>query len=797
MENVPPPAEELAFLDHELAQLDAHRAQLLARRAWLISVLQSRVPRPQAPPSPAVPRSAWAAPRPETSPPGVQNLLLALGGLLLTIAAIAFTVVSWGHLGIGGRAGVLGVLTSLALVSPVPLLRRGLASTAEALAGLGLALTVLDAYAWHRVSAADTGGAAFAAGAAAVLALLWAGYGSVLGRLGLPLPAAAVAAQLPLPLWSVAVGAGALTTSWALLLTAVVGGAIAWWGKGAAVRLCGCAGAGLTGAGALLTAGLLSFDADTAADAAAPGALLLAAAVLTLFAARRMSSPLPAAVAGLAAVAAVGGVARTLCPDTWEPVVHLLCAVALLAAVRTRLPRPVVRGLTGASAGVQTAVTVWALPPVLLAVVTPLSWAGRSWTGAPRSAELSGAWPWLTATPVALLTVAAVLALARRRSGPERTWRTGAACSALVLGWAALLVLPVAFALPYTATVLLYTALTAACLALAGRPGPGGPEGAAFTASALACALTGALTVTFLALAARPATFTVLGILLALFAVAAAVATGRLVRTVAACAAVAYATGLAGAAGAALELPLHRTSLLVLVVPAAAALLAARLRHHPLALPVEITGAAAGLLAIALSLGDAGTAASVLALCAVIVAGTAVRPERRTVGPAAPVLFVLATWIRLSASGVAVPEAYTLPVAVPALAIGLLRRRRDPQASSWTAYGPGLVAMFAPSLFAVQDDPYWPRPLLLGVSALAVTLTGARLRLQALLVLGGAVLALDALHELAPYIGQLLGALPRWLAPALAGLLLLGVGATYEQRLRDARRLRDRLARMR
>lgn len=102
-----------------------------------------------------------------------------------------------------------------------------------------------------------------------------------------------------------------------------------------------------------------------------------------------------------------------------------------------------------------------------------------------------------------------------------------------------------------------------------------------------------------------------------------------------------------------------------------------------------------------------------------------------------------------------------------------------------------------PSLLAAWADPHWLRPLLLGAAALVITLLGARWRLQALLVLGGAVLALDALHELAPYVVQVVGALPRWVAPALAGVLLLAVGATYEKRLRDARRLRDALGRMR
>jgi hypothetical protein len=82
------------------------------------------------------------------------------------------------------------------------------------------------------------------------------------------------------------------------------------------------------------------------------------------------------------------------------------------------------------------------------------------------------------------------------------------------------------------------------------------------------------------------------------------------------------------------------------------------------------------------------------------------------------------------------------------------------------------------------------------VAALLVTLAGARHHLQAPLLLGGAVLLLDALHELAPYLVQVTDALPRWVPPALAGLLLLALGATYEHRLRDARKMRHFLGNM-
>jgi hypothetical protein len=186
----------------------------------------------------------------------------------------------------------------------------------------------------------------------------------------------------------------------------------------------------------------------------------------------------------------------------------------------------------------------------------------------------------------------------------------------------------------------------------------------------------------------------------------------------------------------------------------------------------------------------------VLALCAVITAGTAVRPDRRPLGYAATALFVLATWVRLASWDVGTPEAYTLPVTLPALLVGALRRRRDPLASSWTAYGPGLAATLVPSLVAAWGDAHWTRPLLLGGAALLATLLGARHHLRAPLLLGGSVLALLTLHELAPYLVQVTGLLPRWVPPALAGLLLLALGATYEQRIRDVRRVREVLGRM-
>ncbi|MCX5556228.1 SCO7613 C-terminal domain-containing membrane protein [Streptomyces sp. NBC_00038] len=801
MTHIPPPAEELRFLDNELRQLDARRAQLLARRAWLLhSLYPVPAPRP-------------AVRRPETTAPSVQNVLLILGGILLTVAAIAFTLVSWGHLGIAGRALVLGAVTVAALGAPVPLLGRSLRSTAESVAGLGLALTVLDAYALYEVAFPDADGLGYSAVASAVLAAVWTAYGLTLGALRrspgdrapsisplrLPLPLATATAQLPLLLWAGAADAGDHTMTAALLLTAAFDAALALRTPVKSVRIVATMGAyGMGGLGTFV-AGWLSLTASGTSAAARAAALLLFAAAIALTAA--WQSPKPRAgtgfalTGGLIAVAAVGGVLRPSLPDAWTVPGYLVCGVALLAAAGTRLPEPVRHGLAVASGCVQALAVVWALAPVTVALLGPVDWVRSAWSGAPANARdavtTGNPWPPNAATaPLVLALVAAVLVVAVRGT----TWRPRALTGALTLTWATAIVLPATLELPYAAGLLVQTVVTAALAAYALRaPTPESRFASHLPLAALVLSLLTSLSLALLALASEPATLSVLTALTALFGAA---ALRPHLGPIAAPAALVHGTALTCAVGASLGWQPQQTALLVLVVPVTAALLAARLGASPTTMSIEVTGATAGLLAVGLAVTDPPMLALVLALCGVIAAGTAVREDRRPVGYAAAALIVLATWVRLASWDVGSPEAYTLPVTVPALLVGVLRRRKDTQVSSWTAYGPGISVTLVPSLFAAWGDAHWLRPLLLGAAALAVTLVGARHRLQAPLVMGGTVLTLDALHELAPYIAQVAGALPRWAPPALAGLLLLALGATYEQRIRDARRVREVLGRM-
>ncbi|MGW1674220.1 SCO7613 C-terminal domain-containing membrane protein [Streptomyces sp. NPDC002324] len=808
MTHFPSPAEELRALDSELRQLDARRTFLLTRRAWLVDALYAAAPAPGAP-------AAAPARRPETTAPNVQNVLLVLGGVLLTVAAIAFTLVSWGHIGIGGRALVLAGVTVAALGAPPALLRRGLRSTAEAVSGLGLALTVLDAYALHEVALTGADGTGYAAVAAAVLAVMWAAYGLVLrapatgtgkatparGTLVLPLPLALVAAQLPLFLWSFAAEAGVETVTAVLLVTAAADTAIALRVSLRPVRIVAVVGAFGWGAWGVLAAGWLSWAAAGPSAAARAAALLALGAAIALTAARvtpkRALALGTALTGGLLVVVGAGGIARAVLPEVWTVPAHLLCGIALPAAVRTRAPEPVRRGLGHASSVVQGLAVATALPTLAIVLLSPIGWIERVWSGAPVDARaavtLDAPWPPNTATvPLVLAVVAGVLTVAARTV----TWRTPALIGALVLTWATVLVLPPILELPFTAGLVVHGLLVVAALGFAVfmRPAEPGRLQAPIPLTSAALALVTALGLALHSLATEPTTLTVLAASTVVFAAAAARRTdvGALTAPVS----LAHATILTCAIGASADWQPQHTALLVLTVPAVAALLAARLGDSPLTIPVEATGAAAGLLALALSAAHPPLLALTLALCGVITMGTAVRPDRRRLGYAATVLFVLASWVRLAVWDVGSPEAYTLPVTVPALLVGHLRRRRDPTASSWTAYGPGLAATLVPSLVAAWSDAHWLRPLLLGAAALLITLLGARHRLQAPLLLGGGTLTLVTLHELAPYIAQVVDALPRWAPPALAGLLLLAAGATYEQRLRDARRVRDALGRL-
>ncbi|MEV4898662.1 hypothetical protein AB0K48_55955, partial [Nonomuraea sp. NPDC055795] len=257
----------------------------------------------------------------------VQNVLLGLGGVLLSIAAIVFTLVSWDVPAL--RALILCAFTLGVLAVPWLLVRRRLAATAETVAYLGLVLLPLDGVAIAQALSgpvSEAGSAAphlfwIVALAAAALAVLWSAY-AWMSPLRLPAPTAIVLANLALGAMALAVyvtSAEGLPWAAAVAVLACAADYALWRvarDRLAVVEYAVSATVGALAGTAALALGILV--AATTEPAVAPAAAAASAAMTALFAAwalsaRRAAWRFPvAAASGLAAMAAVATVPLSL-----------------------------------------------------------------------------------------------------------------------------------------------------------------------------------------------------------------------------------------------------------------------------------------------------------------------------------------------------------------------------------------------------------------------------------------------------------------------------------------------------
>lgn len=190
-----------------------------------------------------------------------------------------------------------------------------------------------------------------------------------------------------------------------------------------------------------------------------------------------------------------------------------------------------------------------------------------------------------------------------------------------------------------------------------------------------------------------------------------------------------------------------------------------------------------GAAVAAMSLDGALPLAAVLASGGLVALAYAVLPGRGLVSLAGVLGCSGATWVLSADAGITVVEAYSLPLAALAAVVGGVRFLRDPRATSWATAGPALSAALLPSALATIEEPDLLRPLLLLAVGAAVVTLGVLARWQAPLVVGTVALLVVASSQLAPYaIG-----LPRYVSLGTVGLVLLLLGARYEQSRRDAR----------
>jgi hypothetical protein len=147
---------------------------------------------------------------------------------------------------------------------------------------------------------------------------------------------------------------------------------------------------------------------------------------------------------------------------------------------------------------------------------------------------------------------------------------------------------------------------------------------------------------------------------------------------------------------------------------------------------------------------------------------------------------VLAYWSLLWSFRVELLEYFTAPPAVALFAIGVWWMARRPGLGSWAALAPAALLGLAPTLMLVlAQEGGSARRIGVGAAALAIVVASAVRRWQAPLVLGSAVLAVLTVHELV----LLWSVIPKWIPLAIGGAVLIGAGATLEQRRRDIARL--------
>ncbi|MFZ9630342.1 MAG: SCO7613 C-terminal domain-containing membrane protein [Ilumatobacteraceae bacterium] len=90
------------------------------------------------------PTPAFAQPLHEMLHVSASVAMSAVGALLVLVAAIVFTAVSWGHLGEGGRVAVMLGFLAASTALTVVMQRRGLRWTAEAMAWLTASLAAVE-----------------------------------------------------------------------------------------------------------------------------------------------------------------------------------------------------------------------------------------------------------------------------------------------------------------------------------------------------------------------------------------------------------------------------------------------------------------------------------------------------------------------------------------------------------------------------------------------------------------------------------------------------------------------------
>ncbi len=546
---------------------------------------------------------------------------------------------------------------------------------------------------------------------------------------------------------------------------------------------------------------------------AALATLGVAVAAVAAATALRRHWPVHSVVLDLGAIPVVL-IAAAVTAGQQDMFAFLAVASALAASGTAWLRTGTRRVVAVIAAGLAALAAVMALGrPLGQALLAPARILTHPWQGH----EVAAGGAHAAGLPFAVIVFAASLAALATAAGAWRgSGRTSLDTIAVALP---LVAAPAGLAtlnggLAYLAVVGTLLALTVAITAWAATVKTLAPAGAALISAALTIAW---------ALAAPLATIVVLGCLSFAYGICAWRSRLRQTRIAASSLAVVTAAAFAEAVCLAARLSGWQAGMAALGVGAVAQLVAGLLVRHadrparaqtselsPVAaedagengfalrpdIAIEITGWLVSAAGVGLCLGRPGTASAAIAVAGVTSMGVAARADRRPAFWAGIALCYVAWCVGLAAIGVSIPEPYTAPAALAALAAGWIASRREPKPHSWLAYGPGLALLLLPSLVMAWDETGWMRAATVGVASVVIAIIGARTATQAPLLAGITVAVLEGARGLAPDVARLIHALPGWVPAAVGGAVLLWAGATYEARLRNLRTIRHSLASM-
>jgi hypothetical protein len=468
------------------------------------------------------------------------------------------------------------------------------------------------------------------------------------------------------------------------------------------------------------------------------------------------------------------------------------------------------------AAGPATVIAMLRLAPsVVAALIGPYQWLGRVWHGAPARADqaLDGLASWIgTGTVLVaamLLTLAAALAAAGL--GGTRTVVVARSVAVVIPGLAiTLLIAPAVLRAPWASGPVSALAVSAiAGLGVALTPAP--PDALAarplrrarrlvvvIAALAGGAGLAGSLATRGMTLAGLAAAM-LIGLAAALFGRGRPARLAGWLVTASAGHLLALVAGLVGG------LPAYESAFGVAAVSCGLLVLAAllpRLRRPDAvneSTMVEASSYAGAVLALLLASRSLPHLAVFCTAWGAVLGLAAARPGRSNLYRSVLFWFaaaheVAAWWLLMRSTHVRLAEAYTLAVAVVAVLVGYVEYRRHPNISSWYAYGMALAAGFLPSLAIVLATGQTPlRRALLIVGAAVTVAYGALRGHQAPVFVGGAVLVIAALYEVA-----VLSAVALLLVlMGLVGVGLVGLGANYEKRRHNLNRIRGAIGRLR